>query len=424
MADYCSDVFKMVEDNEDSFRMWQGLVGPYYTPQMSQDGTLRWSNNGGLPNPDEVNLRGPQGAGIRIAGLAETEAGLPSRSDVGGIWLVGTELPYEGWAFLNGEWIDLGPLTVGPAGPPGPQGDDYELTENDKNEIAGLAAAQFVTQLESDPLPIRSGGTDARDLAGAQENLGIAEILTKLGVWPLGTDAQDVAGAINEMIGEIAAQNAGIAELREIQADIDAAQGVGQFLYGIKVGHHEVVNAQPGQLVDGGHGAAGSAVAQGAVELAEVHRRIGVSGIRVGTCRQRHQEVAGETHHCDVGAVRGHVHQHHDVGVVGVLAFAVVRAQHQDLHRIGVGVRREPILVLADIQRLGVEVALQPQQLHAGENESGHQRQGEQHCNRGQYGVSPARGSVAQMTAAGCGGRPASAWCGRSGGTMTCSGTA
>lgn len=227
MADYCSDAFKMVEDNEDSFRMWQGLVGPHFTPQMSQDGTLTWSNNAGLPNPGEVNIMGPQGAGIRIAGLVETEAGLPTRSDVGGIWLVGTELPYEGWAFLNGEWIDLGPMTVGPAGPPGPQGDDYELTENDKNEIAGLAAAQFVTQLEATPLPIRNGGTGARDLSGAQENLGIAEILTKLGTWPLGTDAQDVAGAVNEMIGEIAAQNAGIAELREIQApDFDPAAGV------------------------------------------------------------------------------------------------------------------------------------------------------------------------------------------------------
>lgn len=218
MADYCTDTFRMVEDNEDSFRMWQGLVGPYYTPWLSQDGTLTWSNNGGLPNPGEVNIMGPQGAGIRIAGLADTEEGLPERSDIGGIWLVGTELPYEGWAFVRNEWIDLGPLTVGPAGPPGPQGNDYVLTEADKTEIAGIAVDQFEQQLETDPLPIRNGGTDARDLAGAQANLGIDEINTKLGTWPLGTDAQDVAGAVNEMIGQISLQGQDIDDLQDTLA--------------------------------------------------------------------------------------------------------------------------------------------------------------------------------------------------------------
>lgn len=227
MAEYCTDVFKLIEDNDDSFRMWQGLVGPYYTPTVSQDGTLRWSNNGGLPNPQEVNLMGPQGAGIRIAGLADTEDGLPERSDSGGIWLVGTELPYEGYTYQRGEWIDLGPLTVGPAGPPGPQGDDYVLTESDKSEIARIAVELFEILLETTPLPVSNGGTGARDVAGAQTNLGISEILTKLGTWPLGTDAQNVAGAVNEMIGEIAEQDTGISELRTIAAPAyDPAAGV------------------------------------------------------------------------------------------------------------------------------------------------------------------------------------------------------
>ena len=40
----------------------QGPVGPYFSPAMSKDGWLSWQNNGGLSNPEPVNLMGPQGA--------------------------------------------------------------------------------------------------------------------------------------------------------------------------------------------------------------------------------------------------------------------------------------------------------------------------------------------------------------------------
>lgn len=215
MADYCTDVFKMVEDTDDSFRMWQGLVGPYYVPIMSNDGTLRWTNNGGLPNPSEVNLMGPQGAGIRIAGIRESVEELPATAPAGDIWLVGEGSPYEGYSYTGGEWLDLGPLTVGPAGPPGPQGDDYDLTEADKQEIAEISEGLLLSELDNDPLAIRYGGTGAHDLAGAKANLDIDDIEDKMGTWPLGTDAQDVAGAINEMIGEISLQVADIAQLKD-----------------------------------------------------------------------------------------------------------------------------------------------------------------------------------------------------------------
>ena len=39
----------------------KGDPGAIYTPSMAEDGTLSWSNNGGLPNPRSVNLRGSQG---------------------------------------------------------------------------------------------------------------------------------------------------------------------------------------------------------------------------------------------------------------------------------------------------------------------------------------------------------------------------
>lgn len=47
----------------------EGPVGPpgengaTYTPAVSDDGTLSWTNDGGLPNPDPVNIKGPPGEG-------------------------------------------------------------------------------------------------------------------------------------------------------------------------------------------------------------------------------------------------------------------------------------------------------------------------------------------------------------------------
>ena len=39
----------------------QGENGTTFTPSVSENGELSWSNNGGLPNPESVNIRGPAG---------------------------------------------------------------------------------------------------------------------------------------------------------------------------------------------------------------------------------------------------------------------------------------------------------------------------------------------------------------------------
>jgi hypothetical protein len=38
-----------------------GENGATFTPSVSEDGTLSWTNDKGLPNPDPVNIMGPQG---------------------------------------------------------------------------------------------------------------------------------------------------------------------------------------------------------------------------------------------------------------------------------------------------------------------------------------------------------------------------
>lgn len=40
-----------------------GDPGATFTPSVSADGTLSWSNDGGLPNPEPVNIKGPPGEG-------------------------------------------------------------------------------------------------------------------------------------------------------------------------------------------------------------------------------------------------------------------------------------------------------------------------------------------------------------------------
>ena len=38
-----------------------GTAGATFTPAVSEDGVLSWTNNGGLQNPEPVDLSGPKG---------------------------------------------------------------------------------------------------------------------------------------------------------------------------------------------------------------------------------------------------------------------------------------------------------------------------------------------------------------------------
>ena len=39
-----------------------GAAGTTFTPSVSADGTLSWTNDGGKENPTSVNIKGPKGA--------------------------------------------------------------------------------------------------------------------------------------------------------------------------------------------------------------------------------------------------------------------------------------------------------------------------------------------------------------------------
>ncbi len=116
---YCEhDCFTM-EENQDEFRMWQGLVGPTFFPTVDANGNISWTNNGGLPNPVTQNIRGPEGHGCEISGIVASASELPVSAPQGTMYAVGTEEPYDAYCYL-GEWVNLG--LIFPQGPVGPQG--------------------------------------------------------------------------------------------------------------------------------------------------------------------------------------------------------------------------------------------------------------------------------------------------------------
>lgn len=110
------DNFIMYEDGQDEFKMWQGLVGAHYTPYVDANGNLSWTNNGGLPNPATVNIKGAPGTGLEIKGIVASVSDLPSTAASGSVYLVGTEPPYDGYVYADGGWTYIGVVGVGENG--------------------------------------------------------------------------------------------------------------------------------------------------------------------------------------------------------------------------------------------------------------------------------------------------------------------
>ena len=117
---YCQNTFEMQDTCSDEFRMWQGLQGPYYIPTVDEEGILSWTNTGGLPNPDPVDITGPAGSDFSIAGIVETVSDLPQSAE--GVWLVGEDAPYDGYTYIIDSWEFIGQFAIGPEGPQGETG--------------------------------------------------------------------------------------------------------------------------------------------------------------------------------------------------------------------------------------------------------------------------------------------------------------
>lgn len=104
MSEYCRDDFGLVEQADDDFKMWQGLVGPHYTPSVSEDGTLSWSNDGQLPNPEDVSIKGPPG---EPGPPGAPGPGVPAGGTTGQLLAKSSDEDYDT------EWIDQPEMDAG-----------------------------------------------------------------------------------------------------------------------------------------------------------------------------------------------------------------------------------------------------------------------------------------------------------------------
>lgn len=135
-----------IETESDSLIGTPGIDGVTFTPSVSQEGIISWTNDGGLLNPAPINIKGEPGAnGIDGSKGEKGDVGPQGPQGIPG---------QQGPKGEQGEQGAMGPQgPVGPQGEQGPKGEkgdqgiqgiqgepgaDYVLTEADKKEIAGM----------------------------------------------------------------------------------------------------------------------------------------------------------------------------------------------------------------------------------------------------------------------------------------------
>lgn len=122
VAKDAEDVAQSVRDDADSgkFNGEQGPTGPQgytYTPAVSEEGVISWTNDGSLPNPSPVNIKGPQGKqGIQGVQGKQGERGYVYTPNVSQDGIIS-------WT-NDGDLENPDPVDIrGPEGPQGGQGE-------------------------------------------------------------------------------------------------------------------------------------------------------------------------------------------------------------------------------------------------------------------------------------------------------------
>lgn len=152
-----------------------GGTGYTFYPDVSDEGVISWTNDGGLENPDPVNLTGPRGpkgdkgdtgAGFNVkdyyATLAALQAAVPSPG-VGDAYGVGTGEPYDIYIYgATSGWVNNGPLQ-GAKGDKGDKGDPFTYDDFTSEQLASLKGPRGDTGPQGAQGPAGSAGAAGKD---------------------------------------------------------------------------------------------------------------------------------------------------------------------------------------------------------------------------------------------------------------------
>lgn len=142
----------------------------------------------GIPGPDgppgPAGPKGDPGAGLDIVGRYDTTGDVPDPQE-GKSYYIGTEPPYDVYTYLDGQWVNNGPLSGGGGGGP--------LPENVVTAEGG-AALEFGTGLGEAPRTIRFTDEDDPPLTAAEVTYDGTET---------GMTAGNVQGALDELFTSV-----------------------------------------------------------------------------------------------------------------------------------------------------------------------------------------------------------------------------
>lgn len=131
-AQAIADVEKALEEAKQSGE----FNGAVFTPHVSEDGVLSWTNDGGQPNPEPVSIMGPQGGGVTILGSFNSESELPdviADGKPGDAYIVAGDL----YVWTGEEWKNVGQIR-GPQGSKGEKGDPFTFEDFTEEQLATL----------------------------------------------------------------------------------------------------------------------------------------------------------------------------------------------------------------------------------------------------------------------------------------------